>query len=214
MKHMNREEALVERLLRRTRTIAVIGASARPTRHSGDVVRYLHNAGYDVIPVRPDRVQVGGLPTYARLDDVAGPVDLVMIFRRPEAATAHIREAAAKHAEAVWFPPGAWSREGEDEARRHELAIVKDRCIVEEHRHLFGATGELSAGHPRKTGVHVSRRKRTVEDNRPRPEDDGYVADGGGGHVAGGGVRAVLDEKKMMRGRPSPRSGRFKPKPT
>jgi predicted CoA-binding protein len=214
MKHMTRQEALIERLLQRTRTIAVIGASSRPGRHSGVVVQYLHDAGYDVIPVRPDRAQVGGLPTYARLEHVAGPVDLVLIFRRPDAVIAHIREAVAKRAEAVWLPPGAWSREAEDAARRLELAVVKDRCIVEDHRHLFGTTGEATAGHPQKTGVHIPRRKRIFEDNRPRPEDHGYVADGGGGHAAGGGVRAVLDEKKMVKGRPSPRSGRLKPKPT
>jgi hypothetical protein len=138
---------------------------------------------------------------------------MVVIFRRPEAAATHIREAVEKGAEAVWFPPGAWSREAEDEARRHELAVVKDRCIVEAHRHLFGAAGEARAGHPQKTGVHIPRRKRTFEDNRPRPEDEGYVAGGGGGRAAGGGVRAILDEKKMLKGRPSPRSGPFKPKP-
>jgi predicted CoA-binding protein len=210
---MNREEALIQRLLRRTRTIAVIGASPRRVRHSSEVVSYLHKVGYDVIPVRPDRSPVGGLPTYARLGDVAGPVDLVLIFRRPEAVTGHIREVAAKRAEVVWLPPGAWSREAEEEARRHELTIVKDRCIIEDHRHLFGAAGEPRAGHPLKTGVHVSRRKRTFEDNRVRPEDEGYVAGGGGGRSSGGGVRSVLDEKKMMKGRPSPRSGPFKPRP-
>lgn len=151
MKHMDRDEALRERLLRRTRTVAVIGAS--PRRHSGEAVDYLHRAGYDVIPVRPDRTQVGGLPTYARLADVAGAVDLVVIFRRPDAAVAHIGEAVARRAEAVWFPPGAWSREAEDEARRHGLMVVKDRCIVEEHRHLFDTQGQPRAGHPRKMAV-------------------------------------------------------------
>jgi predicted CoA-binding protein len=214
MKHMNREEALVERLLRRTRTIAVIGASPRPTRHSSEVVRYLDDVGYDVIPVRPDRVPVGGLPTYARLDDVGGAVDLVVIFRRPEAVAAHIREALAKRVEAVWLPPGAWSREAEDEARTHELAVVTNRCIVVDHRHLFASSGAVRSGHPQKTGVHLRRRRRTFEDNRLRPEDDGYVAGGGGGRSAGGGVRAVLDEIKMMKGRPSPRSGPVKPKST
>jgi predicted CoA-binding protein len=212
MKHMDRVEALVERLLRRTRTIAVIGASPRPTRHSSEVVRYLHKAGYDVVPVRPDRAQVGDLPTYARLEDVAGPVDLVVIFRRPDAGIVHVREAVAKRAEAVWFPPGAWSREAEDAARSQELTVIKDRCIMEDHRHLFGAIGEARAGHPQKTGVHVRRRKPAFEDNRLRPEDDGYVATGGGGRSAGGGVRAVLDEKKMTKGRPSPRRGPFKHK--
>jgi predicted CoA-binding protein len=214
MKHMDREEARIARLLRRTRTIAVVGASTRAGRHSGEVVSYLHRAGYDVIPVRPDRTPVDRLPTYARLEDVTGPVDVVVIFRRPDAVAAHIPEAVAKRAEAVWLPPGAWSREAEDEARRHQLAVVKNRCIVEDHRHLFGADREPRAGHPQKTGVHLRRRTRTFEDNRLRPEDDGYVAGGGGGRSAGGGVRAVLDEKKMVKGRPSPRSGPFKPKST
>jgi predicted CoA-binding protein len=148
MKHMDREEALRASLLRRARTVAVIGAS--PRRHSGEVVHYLHAAGYDVIPIRPDRTQVAGLPTYARLDDVKGPVDVVVVFRRPEAATTHIAEAVSKRAEVVWFPPGAWSRDAEDEARRHQLIVIKDRCIVEDHRHLFDTQGEPSAGHPRK----------------------------------------------------------------
>jgi predicted CoA-binding protein len=209
---MDRAEAQVQRLFRRTRTIAVIGASPRPSRHSSEAVSYLHEAGYDVIPVRPDRATVAGLPTFARLDDFGGPVDLVVIFRRPDAGVAHVEEAARKRAEAVWFAPGAWSREAHDAAVRHGLAVVKDRCIIEEHRHLAGAHGEAGAGHPRKTGVHVRRRKPAFEDNRQRPEDEGYVADGGGGRSAGGGVRAVLDEKKMTRGKPSPRSGRLKPK--
>jgi hypothetical protein len=61
--------------------------------------------------------------------------------------------------------------------------------------------------------VHVRQRKATYEDNRQRPDDAGYVARGGGGHVAGGGTRSVLDEKKMVKGAPSRRRGPFKPKP-
>ena len=59
--------------------------------------------------------------------------------------------------------------------------------------------------------VQVRRRKQTYEDNRMRPDAGGYVAGGGGGHVAGGGVRSVLDEKKMVKGKPSPRSGPRRP---
>jgi predicted CoA-binding protein len=120
--------------------------STRAGRHSGEVVSYLHRAGYDVIPVRPDRAPVDRLPTYARLEDVARPVDVVVIFRRPDAVAAHIPEAVAKRAEAVWLPPGAWSREAEDEALRHQLAVVKNRCIVEDHRHLFGPDGGRAQG--------------------------------------------------------------------
>jgi hypothetical protein len=81
-------------------------------------------------------------------------------------------------------------------------------CIAEEHRHLW-----QPSGHPAKWGVHVRRRKPAYEDNRKRPDDAGYPPGGGGGHVAGGGVRAVVDEKKMVKGAPSRRTGRFKPKP-
>ena len=79
---------------------------------------------------------------------------------------------------------------------------------MEQHRHL-----SQRSGHPEKWGVHVRRRKPAYEDNRVRPDDDGYTPDGGGGHVAGGGSRSVLDEKKMVTGAPSRRSGPMKPKP-
>lgn len=210
---MTRDKALIQRLLRKTRTIAVVGASPKADRHSGEVVSYLHKAGYDVIPVRPDRAEVAGLPTYARLDDFAGPVDLAVIFRRPDAVPAHIREVVSKHAEAIWLPPGAWSRDADAEAKRHEIPLVKERCIIEEHRHLASGVGEPTAGLPTKSGVHVRRRQATFEDNRARAEERGYVAGGGGGHRGGGGVRSILDEKKMVKGRPSHRSGPMKRKP-
>jgi predicted CoA-binding protein len=208
MKHMTRDEALNRRVLQRARTVAVIGASPSRSRHSYSVAKYLKTAGYDVIPIRLDAATVAGLPTFATLSDVAGPVDLVVIFRRPEAVPAHLDEAAAKRVEVVWLQPGVWSRRAQTAADRLGVTLIKDRCIAEEHRHV-----SQPAGHPTKWGVHVRRRKPTYEDNRRRPENAGYVAGGGGGHAAGGGVRAVVDEKKMVKGAPSRRTGRLKPKP-
>jgi predicted CoA-binding protein len=202
MKHMTREEALHHRVLKRARTIAVVGASANPARHSHEVVSYLKAAGYDVIPVHPDRGAILGLPVYAGLAEVPGPIDLVVMFRRPDAVPAHIDEAAAKQVEVVWLQPGAWSRAADAAARRHGITLVKECCVAEEHRHV-----QEPAGHPRKWGVHVRRRKSTYEDNRRRSDNQGYVAGGGGGHVAGGGVRSIVDEKKMAKGAPSRRTG-------
>jgi predicted CoA-binding protein len=195
MKHMTREETFMQALLRSSRTIAVIGASPHAERHSRDVVSYLHRSGYDVIPVRPDRASVEGLPTFASLEDFGGSVDLAVIFRRPDAVVSHIREAAGKHAYAVWLPPGAWSREAEREAQQQNLGLVKERCIIEEHQHLAGATGEAGAGHPNNPGVHLGRRAHTAAD----APATGYTAGGGGGRSAGGGVRAILDEKITRR---------------
>jgi uncharacterized protein len=197
VKHMDRQEALIQGLFRSTRTVAVIGASPRPDRHSRDVVSYLHREGYEVIPVRPDRQQVEGLPTFAALEDFGGSVDLAVIFRRPEDVTAHIREAAAKKARAVWLQPGTWSPEAEAEAERQGVALIKERCIIEEHKHVASATGETGAGHPPKPGVHLGERGRRGEP----VEHGGYEAGGGGGTRGGGGVRAVLNEKKMTQGK-------------
>jgi hypothetical protein len=208
MKHMTRDEAAHRRVLQRARTIAIIGASSNPARHSHTVAAYLKAAGYDVVPIHPDGGKVADIPTYARLAEVAGSVDIVVIFRRPAAVPAHIDEAAAKRVETVWLPPGAWSAEAEAAADRHGLWLVKELCIAEEHQHL-----SQRSGHPAKWGVHVRRRKRAYEDNRRRPDDRGYMAGAGGGHAAGGGVRSIVDEKKMVKGAPSRRSGSFKPKP-
>jgi predicted CoA-binding protein len=208
MKHMTRGEAMAQHVLQRARTVAIVGASPREERHSNTVVEYLKTAGYDVIPVHPDAGDIAGVSACRRLADIAGPVDLVVIFRRPDAVPAHIEEAAAKHVDAVWLQPGCWSLDAERTAKRHGLTLVTQRCIAEEHRHLA-----RPSGHPQKWGVHVRRRKAVYEDNRRRPGTAGYTAAGGGGHSAGGGVRSVLDEKKMVKGAPSRRRGPIKPKP-
>jgi hypothetical protein len=208
MKHLTPTKSVIRRVLQRARTIAIVGASPDPERHSHTVTRYLAQEGYDVIPVRPDRCDVAGLATYASLADVPGGVDLVVVFRSSSAVPTHIGEAAVKGAEAVWLPPGTWSPAADAAAQQHGLTLIKDCCAMEEHRRL-----SQRSGHPEKWGVHVRRRKPVYEDNRVRPDDSGYTPSGGGGHVAGGGNRSVLDEKKMVAGAPSRRSGRMKPRP-
>jgi hypothetical protein len=208
MKHLTPTKSVMRHVLQRARTIAIVGASPSPDRHSHEVARYLAHEGYDVIPVRPDRAAVAGLPAYASLTDIPGAVDLVVVFRTPSAVPSHIEEAVRKGSEAVWLPPGAWSEAADAAARQHGLTLIKESCVMEAHRHLA-----QQSGHPQKWGVHVRRRKPAYEDNRVRAVDGGYTPGGGGGHVAGGGGRSVLDEKKMVAGAPSRRRGPMKPKP-
>jgi len=196
MKHMTRQEALIMQLLNRARTIAVVGASPRPERHSHTVVAYLHRVSYDVIPVRPDLQQVDGLKSYAQLADIPVRLDMTVIFRRADAAPQFVAEAAAKRVEAVWLPPGVWTPQAEEQAREHDVLLIKDRCIEEEHRHI-----SKDSGHPARLGVHFSRRRLGYEDGRKDLEEEGYTEGGGGGRKGGGGKRSVLDEKKMVRGK-------------
>jgi predicted CoA-binding protein len=195
MKHMTREETLIMQLLNRARTIAVVGASPRPERHSHTVVTYLHRVGYDVIPMRPDLQQVDGLKSYAQLGNIPVRLDLTVVFRRSDAAPQFVAEATEKRVEAIWLPPGVWTPQAEEQAREHDVLLIKDGCIEEEHRHI-----SKDSGHPARLGAHLSRRL-GYQDGRKDLEEEAYTEGGGGGRKGGGGKRSMLDEKKMVRGK-------------
>src|SRR3954462_2103546 len=101
-----------QQILSEARTIAVVGASPNPSRPSNDVMRYLLDAGYRVIPVRPaDCEEVHGVPCVTSLAEIEEPIDLVDVFRRPEAVPVHAREAVAAGAKALWLQVGILSEE-------------------------------------------------------------------------------------------------------
>jgi predicted CoA-binding protein len=202
MSHQPRVAPLIEALLRRVRVIAIVGASPSPTRHSQTVARYLKEAAYDVVPIRPDGAEVAGLPSLRRLADVPGPVELAVLFRRPAALLVHVEEAAHKGVGAVWFPPGAVDAEAARHARSLGLVVVEGRCILEDHRHYLAH----ESGTPRRVTAHPARGhagRRAREARRERAH--GNAPRGGGGHGGGGGVRALLTEKKEAPPGPSSR---------
>jgi predicted CoA-binding protein len=126
-----------QEILRDARTIAIVGASPRPERPSHGVMRYLLAQGYRVIPVRPlDCDEVLGVPCVPTLADVEEPIDLVDVFRRPEHAPDHAREAVAVGAKALWLQLGIVSPEARRIAVDAGLDYVEDRCTAIEHRHV------------------------------------------------------------------------------
>jgi predicted CoA-binding protein len=205
MKRLTRDEVRIERMLRAARSVAVLGCGSGRGRAGEALVEYLKNAGFDVYPVREDRAEVAGLASWATLADVPGSLDIVLVVARAALDAAAVEAAARKHARALWLAPGVPAGAAAALAARHGLALVHGRDIVAEHRHT-----EQVAGQPRKRGVHVSLRKQRYEDDRKRVDEIGYIAGGGGGRHGGGGKRAVLDEKKMLDGKPSPRGGRLR----
>ena len=124
-------------ILRESRTIALVGASPNPDRPAHDVMRYLLEHGYRVIPVRPhDCDDVLGIPCVASLDEIDEPIDLVDVFRRAEAAPAHAREAVSVGAKAFWLQLGLRSDEARAICEDGGLDYVEDRCTAIEHRQL------------------------------------------------------------------------------
>ena len=135
------DDAGIRDLLVTASRIAIVGASANPGRPSNGVLRDLRRLGYDVVPVNPAVAEVDGLPchpTLAAAVEATGPVDIVDVFRQPEACPEHAREAVAIGARCLWLQLGIASREAALIARAGGLDVVMDRCTVIEHARLVG----------------------------------------------------------------------------
>jgi predicted CoA-binding protein len=122
-------------VLHAAKTIAVVGASPSPDRESHGVMRYLLSQGYRCIPVRPDCDEVLGIACVPTLLDIAEPVDLVDVFRRPEFCAAHAREAVQAGAKALWLQLGIVSPEARAIAEAAGLDYVENACTAVVHAH-------------------------------------------------------------------------------
>ena len=117
-------------LLAGTRTIAMIGASDRPDRPSYGVMAYLQNRGYRVLPVNPQITgeHVHGEFVWRELSQIGEPIDMVDIFRRPEAAGEAVDQAIAAGARSVWLQIGVVNQAAAARAEAAGLQVVMNRC--------------------------------------------------------------------------------------
>lgn len=130
------DDAGIADLLRTSHRVAVIGASSKSSRPVHGVMTYLMAVGYDVVPVSPREREIEGLRCYPTLGEAVaatGPVDIVDVFRRPEACPEHAREAVAAGARCLWLQLGIVSAEAARIARDGGLAVVMDRCTKVDH---------------------------------------------------------------------------------
>jgi predicted CoA-binding protein len=120
----------IRQLLEETRTIAMIGASGRPDRPSYGVMAYLQSRGYRVIPVNPQITgeHIHGEFVFRELSQIGEPIDMVDIFRRPQAAGEAVDEAIAAGAKSVWLQIGVVNQEAAARAEAAGLKVVMDRC--------------------------------------------------------------------------------------
>jgi len=123
------DEEIAE-LLKNARTIAMIGASDRPERPSYGVMKFLQDHGYRVIPVNPQITgeHVHGEFVWRELAQIGVPIDIVDIFRRPEAAGEVVDQAIFIGAKAVWLQIGVINEEAAARAEAAGLKVVMDRC--------------------------------------------------------------------------------------
>ena len=134
---------IIEKILRESRTIAVVGLSPRPERSSHVVARYLQAQGYRIIPVNPTVEEVLGERSYPDLASIPEAVDVVDIFRRSEHVPPIVEAAIAVGARTVWMQEGIVHEKAAQQAKAAGLLVVMDRCMRKDHIRLKEA-GKLS----------------------------------------------------------------------
>ena len=127
----------VAALLKRAKTIAVVGLSGNPLRASHGVAAYMQSHGYRIIPVNPKIESCLGEKAYASLLDVREKIDIVDIFRRPEFVEEVVQQAIQLKVPAIWMQEDVIHEKAAEKARGAGIFVVMDRCILKEHRERF-----------------------------------------------------------------------------
>jgi predicted CoA-binding protein len=128
----------IQGVLNSTRTLAIVGLSSNELRASYFVGYYLKRHGYDVIPVNPREAEILGETSYPSLLDIPRPVDLVNVFRAPDALPGIARDTVAIGAKALWCQFGVINADGAQIAEDGGVTVVMDRCLKVEHARYAG----------------------------------------------------------------------------
>ncbi len=143
----------IQRVLLSAKTIAIVGLSNNPLRASYFVGFYLRRHGYQVIPVNPRESEILGSKSYASLVDVPVPVDIVNVFRAPNALPGIAKDAVAIGAKCLWCQFGVINEEGARIAEEGGLTVIMDRCLKVEHARYVGRMHWLGFNTERITSV-------------------------------------------------------------
>ena len=131
----------VRRILRRVRTIAVVGLSAQWHRPSYFAAKYLQEHGYRVIPVNPGYPEILGEKCYKSLREIPEKVDVVDCFRRSAEIPAIADDAIAIGAKVLWMQLGVENGDARRKAEAAGLEVIENRCMKIEHGRFFGGLG-------------------------------------------------------------------------
>jgi len=127
----------IRSILNDVKTIAVLGLSPDPTKDSYRVAEYLKNAGYTIIPVYPKEETILGEKVYRSLQEIPFPVDMVNIFRKPDALPAIAEACIARgDVKVFWAQKGIVNNEAAEHAKNAGMRVVQNHCSMVEHRSL------------------------------------------------------------------------------
>jgi predicted CoA-binding protein len=133
----NEQAAAIRKVLRDSKTIAVVGLSPKPHRPSHQVASYLMEVGYTIIPVNPGQSTILGRTCYPNLRAIPTPVDMVDIFRRQEAVLPIVEDAISIGAQFIWMQEGIVNKEAAAKAESAGLTVIMNRCTKIDHMNLL-----------------------------------------------------------------------------
>lgn len=132
------DEDKIPEILRKYRTVAVVGASRDPSKDAHTVPRYLKDHGYRVVPVNPSADQILGEKAYKSLRDIPFDIDIVDIFRPSDQVGPVVEDALHTKAKVIWMQLGIENQGAAEKAKGAGKQVVMDRCMRVEHARLSG----------------------------------------------------------------------------
>lgn len=130
------DDDAIRKILIEAKTIAVVGASEKPWRDSNSIMRFLIDVGYKVFPVNPHYSEVLEIPCASDLSRVPRGIDIVDVFRRPEALGSIVDEAITNGAKTLWLQLGVVNDNAAKKAEQAGMNVIMDHCIRMDHRRL------------------------------------------------------------------------------
>jgi len=137
--HLIDDDEGIQRILRDTHRIAVLGIKVEPSQPAHYVPEYCQRAGLEIVPVPvyyPDATEILGERVYRRVADVPGDVDMVNVFRRPKDVAAHVDDIIAKRPKSVWLQLGIRNDAAAEQLARAGIDVVQDHCLMVELQHM------------------------------------------------------------------------------
>jgi uncharacterized protein len=133
----SKNEEIIE-IFKNTKTIAIAGLSPDTSKASNMVAVYLQNAGFKIVPIYPKEDTILGEKVYRTISEVPFKIDMVDIFRKPDAIAAIVDEVIARgDVDTVWTQLGLVNNEAASKAKEAGLKVVQNKCTKIEHRNLF-----------------------------------------------------------------------------
>ncbi|MBP9615939.1 MAG: CoA-binding protein [Aliarcobacter sp.] len=133
----SKNDEIIE-IFKNTKTIAIAGLSPDTSKASNMVAAYLQNAGFKIVPIYPKEDTILGEKVYRTISEVPFKIDMVDIFRKPDAIAAIVDEVIARgDVDTVWTQLGLVNNEAASKAKEAGLKVVQNKCTKIEHRNLF-----------------------------------------------------------------------------